>query len=273
MMKQLAAIAALGLWSWTAQAQCANNPVTVQLLAHGSIAAGTVTVVNDFTNLYVTVATTGDFTIRRLDVAVATSLAGIPQAGGQPSLTQFPYRQTFSPEVPTHTFTIPLATIPTGTIANGTPLIVAAHASLDSPTQGHQQAWGQGPLFPCSQACKQGGECDDGAVHGSDDGGGCHGDNGNHQRGSLQWNGGGDGNQCQGGDDGDHQGGALQWDNGGGDGGGDQCGGDGQGDHGDHQGGSLQDDGGGDHSGDGGSDCKAGCGATYFVSVVCIIHE
>ena len=63
-MKLLPVVAILGLWSWAAQAQvCANSPLPVALLAHGSIAAGTVTVANDAVNLTVTVATTGDFTI------------------------------------------------------------------------------------------------------------------------------------------------------------------------------------------------------------------
>jgi hypothetical protein len=290
-MKQFAAIAVLGFWSWTAHAQCSNNPLSVPLLAHGSIAAGMVTVANDTVNLYVTFATTGDWTMRRADVAVGSSPTDLPQSGGQPSLTQFPYRKSFSPEVVTFTFTIPLASIaPAGTVSPGSSVLVAAHAALDSPTQGHMQAWGAGQLFPCSPACKQGGECDGGGdragrIRPGDDGGGgdCHGDHGDHQRGSLMEDGGGGGNQCGGGGDhGDHQGGSLLWDNGGGGGddGGDQCGGDDHGDHGDHQGGSVQDGGGGGggddgHEGDdGGSDCKAGCGATYFGYVVnCIIHE
>jgi len=264
-MKQLAAIALVGLWSWTAHAQCViNNPGTEPLLANGSISAGAVMVSNDLVNLYVTVATTGDFTISRLDVAVATTLAGIPQSGGQPNLSQFPYRQTFSPEVTSFTFTIPL-----GTITIGTTVFVAAHASLDSPTQGHQQAWNAGTLFPCSQACTSGGRgggCDF-AQHGVgifDDGhggqqqcgGGGEGDHGDHQSASPLWgndNGGGgeDDNSCSGGGEDDHGGdrahrSSLSHLNGGGDGGG-------------------GDDGGGDHhhSG-GGNDCTAGCGASYF---------
>ena len=293
-MKKLAAIAFLGLWSVAAQAQFCAAPFVDPLLAHGSIPAGTVTVGNDNVNLYVVFDTTGtDFTISRADVAVATSLAGIPQSGGQPNLSAFPYRQTFSPEVTTYTFTIPLASIPA---TPGTMLVIAAHASLDSPTQGHQQAWAAGQLFPCSQACSQGGGCDDdhgdrahlrpGDGHGGDgDGGGddCHGEGGDRAHSYKQLgikvfdDGHGGQGQCGGDDDdhGDSQKVTPLWDNGGG---GDQngCGGGGD-DHGDrthlrpgdgHGGDGGGDDGGDHHHDDGGSDCQAGCGATYFAYTV-----
>jgi hypothetical protein len=295
-MKQLAAIAFLGLWSWTAQAQnCEiNNPGTEPLLANGSTVAGNVIVSNDQANLYVTVATTGDFTISRLDVAVATTLAGIPQSGGQPNLSQFPYRKTFSPEVTSFTFTIPL-----GTIAIGTTVFVAVHASLDSPTQGHQQAWAAGTLFPCSQACTSGSGCKGGDrshINNGDGGGGddcgCEGgdrshindgggdcDHGDGQHGlalhgiGIFDDGHGGQQQCGGGEDdhGDHQGVSPLWGNGGG-GEGDGCGGDDHGDHAHQRSGLSPQDGGGDDGGDhhsgGSSDCTAGCGATYFTYMV-----
>src|ERR1700720_871042 len=199
-MKQLAAIAFLGLWSWTAQAQTCtvNNPGMEPLLANGSTVAGNVIVSNDQANLYVTVATTGGFTISRLDVAVATTLAGIPQSGGQANLSQFPYRKTFSPEVTSFMFSIPL-----GTITIGTTVFVAVHASLDSPTQGHQQAWAAGTLFPCSQACTSGSGCKRGdrsnvknGAGGGDDDCGCEGGDRSHI------NDGGGGGDC-------HQGGGA----------------------------------------------------------------
>jgi hypothetical protein len=297
-MKQFAAIAFLGLWSFSAQAQPTLCPgfITESLVAHGSIPAGTVTVGNDGLNLYVIFDTTGsDFTISRADVAVATTLAGIPQSGGQPNLSAFPYRQTFSPEVTTATFTIPLASIPA---TPTTMVVIAAHASLDSPTQGHQQAWANpGQLFPCSQACSQGGGCgDDHGDHahlkpGDGNGGGddCHGEGGDRAHAWKQVgigifdDGHGDQGQCGsgGGDDhGDSQNTSPLWGSGGDDHNG--CGGDDH--HGDRpkQGSSPQDgggDGGGDggddhHHSDGGSDCQAGCGATYFgYTVVRCFHE
>jgi hypothetical protein len=296
-MKKFAAFVFLGLWSLSSSAQiqfCAA-PLTESLVAHGSIPAGTVTVGNDKVNLYVVFGTsTTDFTISRADVAVATSLAGIPQSGGQPNLSAFAYRQTFSPEVTTTTFTIPLASIPA---SSGTTLVIAAHAALDSPTQGHQQAWANpGQLFPCSQACSSsscGGDDHGDKAHlrsgdgngGGDEGGGgdddCHGEGGDRAH-SWTIAGGGvrlfdDGHggtgQCGGSGGGDDHGDSQKvsplWGDGGG---GDQsCGGSGD-HHGDHahassspQGGDGGGDGGGDHHhSDGGSDCQAGCGATYF---------
>jgi hypothetical protein len=286
-MKQFAAIAFLGLWSFSAQAQFCSAPLVESLVAHGNIPAGTVTVGNDKVNLYVVFDTTGtDFTISRADVAVATTLAGIPQSGGQPNLSAFPYRQTFSPEVTTTTFTIPLASIPA---TPTTMVVVAAHASLDSPTQGHQQAWASpGQLFPCSQACSQGGSCDDdhgdrahlkpGDGNGGGDGGGddCHGEGGDRAHSWTQVGArifddghGGEG-QCGGGggdDHGDSTKVTPLWGSGGGDQNG--CGGSGD-DHGDRAhlkpgDGNGGGDGGDDHHhSDGGSDCQAGCGATYF---------
>lgn len=288
-MKKLAVAAFLGFLTVSAQAQTiCGSPVVESLVANGNITAGSITVDNDNTNVYVQITTTGDFTLSRADVAVATSLAGLPQTGGQPNLSHFPYHQTFSPKVTSVTFTIPL-----GSNVAGTTLLIAVHASLDSPTQGHQQAWASpGQLFPCSQACSQGSCGDDhgDAAHlGTNDGGGggCHGDDRartahkvgirvyddghGHQ---CQCGGGGDdhgdgqgtpldgeGGSCGGGDDRAH--GLMAGPQGGGDNGGGGCGGD---DHGDSVHLRINDDGGGDHGG--GSDCQAGCGATYFAYVI-----
>src|SRR3984893_9089349 len=162
-MKKFAAAAVLGLVSWTgALAQtCGNHPLTVQLLAQGTIAAGTVTVSNDTTTLHVTITTTGAYTISQADVAVGAALADIPQPGGRPDPSQFPYRMSFSPATTSHTFDIPL-----GSAAIGSSLFIAAHALVGVPCQGQKDAWGAGQLFPGSVACKQGG---DGGDDGDDD--------------------------------------------------------------------------------------------------------
>ena len=283
MMKQLAAIAILGLWSGVAQAQTcvpptpvcrAQVPVTVPLLAHGTIPAGTVTVSNDKTSIYVTFATIPDWTITRADVAIATTLAGIPQSNGQPDIKHFPYSKTFCPGATCVIFTIPI-----GTIQQGNTLFIAAHASLDSKTQGHQQAWAAGTLFPGSAACKPGGGCGDGhsgfGMGASNGGGEC--DDSVVQPRDLISNGGGgndDGDSCSGESDhhGEHGDAIIVINNGGGGddhGGGQQCGGGDSGHHGDSSGGTVQNggdgggDGGGDHKDNG--DCKRSqCGATYF---------
>jgi hypothetical protein len=291
-MKQLAAIAILGLWSGVAQAQtcippapaCAiQAPVTVPLLAQGTIPVGTVTVSNDKTNLYVTFATIPDWTITRADVAFSKTLAGLPQKNGQPDIKTFPYSKTFCPGATCVIFTIPL-----GTINQGDTLFIAAHASVDSPTQGHKQAWAAGTLFPGSAACKPGGGCGDGhsgSGMGASNGGGECDDSATRPK-NLINNGGGsdddgddDGDSCSGSGGGDsHHGDAvIIINNGGGDdhGGGQKCGGSGGGEHGDSSRGHVQNggDGGGgdDHHGDGDKskgDCKSSqCGATYFTYV------
>jgi hypothetical protein len=284
-MKQVAAAALLGLWAWTAPAHaqtfCAsNNPLSVPLVANGATAAGTVTVSNDISNIFVQVSTLGNVTMSRLDVATATTLAGIPQSGGQPNVAQFPSHQVFSPGVTTSTVTIPLGTIPFGTS-----IFVAVHASVDSPTLGHQQAWGAGQRFPCSPACHNSGGCS-----GNRDDGECHGDGGDDHHGS-QKNAdvnpvcGSSGDDDHG--DGDHGDGEKHSgekrssvsERDGESGGGDSCqSGD---DHGDssHEKSSSpsrstrkDDDEHHQSHDDGGNDCKAGCGASYFVYVVnCVV--
>jgi hypothetical protein len=274
-MKKLAAIAILGLWGGAAHAQssCVGVPLVVPLVASGTILAGTVTVTNDAVNLFVTFTTTGDWTIGKADVAVATSLSGL-----QSDPSQFPYHRSFCPEVTTTTFTIPLPLTP-GTTC--TTVFIAAHASLDSPTQGHAEAWGGGQLIPGSKACQPACDCDDDGDGGHDggdhagrrlnwggggDGGGDHhcGDHGDHHSGSIQDDG---GDHCKHGDHGDRHSAVIHHD------GGNQCGGGG---HGDHHG-AMVHDGGGDGGGEGDHDDDEGgqnCGATYFVfCVTCAIHE
>ncbi|HVT19158.1 MAG TPA: hypothetical protein VHQ90_23635 [Thermoanaerobaculia bacterium] len=148
-MKRSAAFAILGLL-WAVAASAAS--MTVPLLAHSTIVAGTVTVSNTDTFVMVTYMTTGDWTILSADLAVATSLAGIPQtSSGNPDIGRFPYHATPPPMTTTFTFTVPLP----GGMANknGTPLYIAAHALLTSPTQGKKHAWGAGLLFPGSRVC------------------------------------------------------------------------------------------------------------------------
>jgi hypothetical protein len=267
-MKKLAAAAVLGLVSWTgAQAQtCGNHPLTVPLLAQGTIAAGTVTVSNDTTTLHVTIATTGAYTISQADVAVGATLAAIPQPGGQgPDPSQFPYRMSFSPATTSHTFDIPL-----GSTVIGSSLFIAAHAVVGVPCQAQKDAWGAGQLFPGAVACKQGGSGeDDGDDDHAESGGG--GDRAATLRGTgHDEHGGGDGCSEQ-----HHGDGAFRRGTWASHGEGDPCG-----DH--HGDGSraLRGSGRGNNSGHDGHDDEGGCGggskpcgATYFVYVVnCMVE-
>jgi|SRR5580693_2584820 hypothetical protein len=150
-MKSLAAAAVLGLVSWTGAAaqSCGNRPLTVQLLAQGTVPVGTVTAANDTTNLHITFTATGTWTFSQLDVAVGTALSDIPQTAAQePIPSQFPNRMAFSPATTSFTFEIPR-----GSIGNGTPVFIAAHAVAGQPCQSQKDAWGAGQLFAGSPAC------------------------------------------------------------------------------------------------------------------------
>jgi hypothetical protein len=161
-MKTLAAAVVLGLAGWTGAAgqSCGNHPLTVQLLAQGSVPAGTVTVSNDAATLHVTFTATGAWTFSQLDVAVGATLSDIPQTAGQPNTSQFPYRRSFSPATAGFTFDIPL-----GSTVIGSSVFIAAHASAGLPCQAKKDAWGAGQLFPGSPACQASG----GGHEGDDD--------------------------------------------------------------------------------------------------------
>jgi hypothetical protein len=71
---------------------CQPNSLTTTLFAGQTIDAGTVTVQAVGTALCVTFAATSDWAIEETHLAVATSLAGIPQTRkGNPRPGQFPY--------------------------------------------------------------------------------------------------------------------------------------------------------------------------------------
>jgi hypothetical protein len=254
-MRQLTVLTALALSlaALPAQAQVCNGaPVTVNLVTTSGATAGTVTVSNDASFLYVTFLTIPDWTMSQLDVAVAASLGGIPQSSGAPDPSAFPYRTQFSPGVNSYTFTIPL-----GGFQIGTQLFVAAHASLQSPTQGKKDAWGAGTRFPGSKDC---GSCDgkDGEHHDESCGGDDHHDCDHHDGGDSH-------------SEGDHHDGSSY----GGSTSGDSHNASGRGgdsSHGDDHGDGHHDDDhhGDDHHGDDHHDDEGGgaCGATYFTYVL-----
>jgi hypothetical protein len=235
---------------------CIGAGITVPL-AQGTVGVGSVSVTNDASFLYVSFDTTGGWTMSQLDLAVAASLAGIPQSSGAPNLSQFPYRTQFNPAVAHYTFTIPL-----GSFTIGTTLYLAAHTAAKLPPSGSANAWGAGSAFagskPCGSCDGSGGGDDDGE-HCGDDHHSCDGGDGEHhdEHDGLASGGGhgSSGTHYASGDhhesnhhesdqnDGDHQ----------------------DGDHhdGDHHDG---DHGGDDHDHEGGN--GGSCGATYFTYVL-----
>ncbi|MEA2692603.1 MAG: hypothetical protein QOJ16_1990 [Acidobacteriota bacterium] len=135
----------LAAWAVPAQAVC-GSPVVTPLYAGQTLNAGTVTVSNDASYIYVRYTTNDPWEISDAHLAVASSLAGIPQTKkGNPIPGHFAYSAIFNPEVTDYTFTIPI-----GSFFPGQTLYVAAHAVVQAPSGsgGTQTGWGFGPGFP-----------------------------------------------------------------------------------------------------------------------------
>ena len=69
---------------------------------------GDVTVDNNATHLLIQIDLTGGWCMSESHVAVASTLAGIPQVNGNPVPGQFPYKDTYSPCATTDSYSIPL---------------------------------------------------------------------------------------------------------------------------------------------------------------------
>ena len=128
-----------------AAAQPCGQITTVTLFAGQTIDAGTVTISNDANSITITYATNDPWVITAVHLAVANSLAGIPQnRNSNPLPGHFPINTTYNPPVTTATFFIPL-----GSFIPGTPLYIGAQAEVQAPGSqfGSQTAWGFGPRF------------------------------------------------------------------------------------------------------------------------------
>ncbi len=141
----LALALTLGVWALPAHAQvCQNSQQTVTLFAGQTINAGTVTVFNQGTQLFVRYQLAGDWTLDEAHLAVATSLGGIPQTkSGNPKPGKFPYSASFDDGVTTILFSVD-----SSAWQPNQPIYIAAHAALRSPTYGSQTGWGAGAGFP-----------------------------------------------------------------------------------------------------------------------------
>jgi hypothetical protein len=130
-----------------ARAQVCGTPTATTLFAGQTMVAGTIAIYNDATNIYVQYTLQSPWMMSEAHVAVAGTLAGLPQTkGGNPIPGRFPYSATFDPEVASYTFGIPMA----GTFTSGQAIFVAAHAVVQAPRSlgGSQTGWGFGPDFP-----------------------------------------------------------------------------------------------------------------------------
>lgn len=148
--------------------QACGDITTVTLYAGQTIDAGTVTIWNDSTDLYVKFSTTGGWVMNETHVHVAATVDGIPQRNGNPIPGQFAYKTVHDPAVTEYTYKIAL-----DEFVGGQSIVVAAHASLslldeDGNVIQQETGWGDGPPFPgrnwatyiefTVQICESGGE-------------------------------------------------------------------------------------------------------------------
>jgi hypothetical protein len=123
-------------------------PAVVPLIAGQNLTVGTITVTNDLQYLHVSYnVTVPNWYITETHVAVATSLAGIPQAAqNNPVPGQFPYSNQHNPAVTSFTYDIPLSWV------EGTELFLAAHAAMVKKVNGvvvqNETGWGGDHKFP-----------------------------------------------------------------------------------------------------------------------------
>jgi len=102
-----------------------GDPDVFTLYADQNIDVGTVEVWNDDEELHVVYNTTGGWEMTETHLAVANSLAGIPQKNGNPPPGQFPYKHENLGGVTSDEYVISLNGWDVGT-----ELYIAAHASL-----------------------------------------------------------------------------------------------------------------------------------------------
>jgi hypothetical protein len=120
-----------------------TDDTVVDLMAGQHILAGTVTVSNDYDNIYVTYQTTGDWFLRETHVDIETSYNGFPTTkSGNPKVGNFAYKMSHNPPVQTYTYTIPFD------FTEGDVIYFAAHAVVTSATYGTETGWAGCLDFP-----------------------------------------------------------------------------------------------------------------------------
>jgi hypothetical protein len=139
-------------------ATCGTSTVTT-LYAGRTIDAGSVTVSNDGTNLYVEYSTKNGWLLTETHLAIATSLAGIPQTkSGNPKVGNFPSQRTYEPPAGSdvYVFSLDQLAVSLGLdrfTCGSSSLVIAAHAvvvQLDGSggVASRETGWGNGPGFP-----------------------------------------------------------------------------------------------------------------------------
>lgn len=138
-------------WGWwfnhTLDCSGTGAAYSSTLYAGQTINAGTVTVSNDATNLYVNITGTGGWLIQAAHVYAGTDPIPLNSAGN-PAPGSFPWQQTYTPQTASATFTIPLSSIPA---ACGDQLNVAVHTeTVQLDASGNvtesETGWAHGPF-------------------------------------------------------------------------------------------------------------------------------
>jgi hypothetical protein len=139
--------------------QACGTPTVTTLFAGQTINAGSVSVSNDATNLYVEYTTVNGWRLSETHLAIATTLAGIPQTkSGNPKVGNFPYKRTYSPTVTSDVYVFALDQLAVSLgldrfTCGVSSFVVAAHAvvvKLDGGGNviGQETGWGNGSGFP-----------------------------------------------------------------------------------------------------------------------------
>jgi len=157
----LLCVCALGLSGAAAPAMAAScgTPVVTTLFAGQTINAGAVQVSNDATNLYVEFTTANGWRLSETHLAIATSLAGIPQTkSGNPKVGNFPYKRAYVPTVASDVYVFPLDQLAVSLgldrfTCGVSALVIAAHAVVVQLDAGgnviaQETGWGNGSGFP-----------------------------------------------------------------------------------------------------------------------------
>ncbi len=118
-----------------------GNVTTVDFLAGQTIGAGSVTVGNDATNLYVTLRTVDGWEMQAIHLYVGDNIASVSNKQGNLVPGQFPIKETYGPRITEQVFVLPLSSLPEC-------MTVAAHAEVVKVVDGvimqSETAWGNG---------------------------------------------------------------------------------------------------------------------------------
>ncbi|KIG19552.1 hypothetical protein DB30_00061 [Enhygromyxa salina] len=119
------------------------NMIAVPLVATDQRIIGQVWVWLEARRLHARVMPASDWQLERLQVTVAKTAQELPtSASGCPEVDQFPWTHALNPPLDHHELTVDLANVG---LAEVDQIVLAAHADLQSWTNGHAQAWADGP--------------------------------------------------------------------------------------------------------------------------------